>query len=554
MVEGPKVLIKSERLRTLVGKILVNFLSNVPIANIQTLFGANVVEVLCVGKELFIVFDSAYFLRFHFGMSGTERIVTSDSSVDITPYIIIEDNSLSPNLQNVMDNHIAFKSYKKASFYLFFDNCHIAFYDTTITLKTLSYLEKCRLQLQLDVLSPQFAIERVLDKLTNENSNRIIMDSVMDQNILPGVGNIIKCEGLFLSNIHPNQPTSSISRDKLMSLVINLQYFAKEWYLCTKNSKRKLIKHVYSQHICQTCQSTITLIRDGKFQRITYFCNICQPYTRSQSQLEPTVVNNLYSSQSSSLNVYIDFNNQENIPALTVTNTMPDDTTTAVANNNNASNSSQIVTHTTNNNQDLFYFFNQPYCQCSDKKLSQLQRVRKPGPTNNRLFWSCSQNKYKKCNFFHWADLNFPRCKCTTGTTASTVAGNGGSSYQTNQSVTAVSHTTGTQTVTQNTKLAATTPAVTLRPNDTKLSNEITVLRRVLKPGSNNGRYFFSCNGNKSCHFFVWADIYNNAVKNQKLATNDSRLNIRNTHTDSDENSSFNSNKRIKLDTFTIPL
>jgi hypothetical protein len=56
----------------------------------------------------------------------------------------------------------------------------------------------------------------------------------MDQNILPGVGNIIKCEGLFKSSISPNSKSNKIPTEKLFMLVGKLREFAAAWYIATK--------------------------------------------------------------------------------------------------------------------------------------------------------------------------------------------------------------------------------------------------------------------------------------------------------------------------------
>ena len=83
------------------------------------------------------------------------------------------------------------------------------------------------------------------------------------------------------------------------------------------------------------------------------------------------------------------------------------------------------------------------FCTC--QKQAELHRVRKSGPTNSRLFWSCSG---RKCSFFSWADGTFPKCEHGCPST----------------------------------------------------------VRRVLKPGPTNGLYFFSCSQESKCKFFMWSN------------------------------------------------
>lgn len=110
-----------------------------------------------------------------------------------------------------------------------------------------------------------------------------------------------------------------------------------------------------------------------------------------------------------------------------------------------------------------------PLCKC--RAQCALARVRKSGPTMHRLFWACrrsgggssnrNSNSNGKCDYFHWADGLFPKCP---------------------------------------------------------RHNVVCILRRVLKDGPNNGRYFFSCSASSSrgnsaagnaapvCNTFIWAE------------------------------------------------
>lgn len=118
-----------------------------------------------------------------------------------------------------------------------------------------------------------------------------------------------------------------------------------------------------------------------------------------------------------------------------------------------------------------------PLCKC--RAECALTRVRKSGPTMHRLFWACrrsssgscgsggsNRNSNGKCDYFNWADGLFPKCP---------------------------------------------------------RHNVVCILRRVLKDGPNNGRYFFSCSSSRGnsatgnaaaaitatatvCNTFIWAE------------------------------------------------
>lgn len=62
--------------------------------------------------------------------------------------------------------------------------------------------QKVRTMESLDVCSPKFSFSRAVEVLASQ-SDRMLCDVLLDQTVLPGVGNIIKNEALFNSGLHP---------------------------------------------------------------------------------------------------------------------------------------------------------------------------------------------------------------------------------------------------------------------------------------------------------------------------------------------------------------
>ena len=56
---------------------------------------------------------------------------------------------------------------------------------------------------ELDVCSPRFSFSRAESEVKKQKG-RMLCDVLMDQKVLPGVGNIIKNEALFDSGLHPS--------------------------------------------------------------------------------------------------------------------------------------------------------------------------------------------------------------------------------------------------------------------------------------------------------------------------------------------------------------
>ena len=324
MVEGPKVVLKCERLaKSLVRRTLL--LADPVLKAVE---GKACERVISIGKELFIVFENNLSIRLHFQMNGSERIVHSGSP--------------SPDLDS--------KSRKVLTAKLAFDSVDLYLYDTTVSIRNCEYLRIVEQRVQRDICNPIISISEVIKMLSADQ--RPLKDLIMDQIILPGVGNIIKCEGLFLSKIHPDVCAATLDVDELTTLVVMLHRFAVTWM---NNCRRGLQTNysIYGRSSCAECSSPVSLVRDGDLGRITYYCSRCQ----------------------------ID------------------------ATNTSKGQSPSIRDETNPDAVDLF-----PKKDCKCKVLSKLQRVRKAGLNINRLFYSCGGLRYKGCNYFEWADAKFPKC------------------------------------------------------------------------------------------------------------------------------------------------
>lgn len=64
----------------------------------------------------------------------------------------------------------------------------------------------------LDVCSPKFSFLRAESEI-KRHETLMLCDVLLDQAVLPGVGNIIKNEALFDSGLHPAVKVSEMSED-----------------------------------------------------------------------------------------------------------------------------------------------------------------------------------------------------------------------------------------------------------------------------------------------------------------------------------------------------
>jgi formamidopyrimidine-DNA glycosylase len=325
MVEGPKVVLKCERLaKSLVNRILLQS-SDPALASVE---GKACERVISVGKELFIVFENNLSIRLHFQMNGSERLVPSGSP--------------PPDLDS--------KSRKVLTAKFSFDSIELYLYDTTVSIRASEYLHIVQQRVNRDICNPRISFSEVVEMMIVDQ--RPLKDLIMDQIILPGVGNIIKCEGLFLSRIHPNACAASLGIDELTMLVVMLHRFSLSWMDNCRRG-RPTEYSIYGRDSCIECLMPVSLVRDGDLGRITYFCARCQV---------------------DAMNTFKDSSSLKRDEPLS----------------------------------DAVDLFIRKSCKC--KTMSKLQRVRKVGMNMNRLFWSCGGLRYKGCGFFEWADATFPKC------------------------------------------------------------------------------------------------------------------------------------------------
>ena len=137
-----------------------------------------------------------------------------------------------------------------------------------------------------DVLHPSFDVGAAYEAIVAQGE-REIGDVVLDQHVVSGIGNIYKSEGLFLACIDPREMASRIPIDDIAVFfgeVIPLMQAGRQHFGMIETLPEELRYEpwmrtwVYRRRgqPCFVCGSPIQMIRQGEFQRTTYFCPHCQ--------------------------------------------------------------------------------------------------------------------------------------------------------------------------------------------------------------------------------------------------------------------------------------
>ncbi|KAK2508258.1 hypothetical protein MC885_019574 [Smutsia gigantea] len=202
-----------------------------------------------LGKELFMYFGPRA-LRIHFGIKG---------SVMINPLEQKNKNGVSPVFEVQLTKDL------------------ICFFDSSVELRnSTESQQRIRMMEELDVCSPKFSFSRVESEVKKQKG-RMLCDVLMDQKVLPGVGNIIRNEALFDSGLHPAIKVCQLTDEQTHHLVKMIRDFSILFYRCHKTGSAvsKYYK-VYKRPNCGQCCCKITVCRLGENNRMTYFCPHCQ--------------------------------------------------------------------------------------------------------------------------------------------------------------------------------------------------------------------------------------------------------------------------------------
>ena len=504
MVEGPGCKLKGEKLKSAVSgqKVLHvtgNVIDNRPKwakdkeTNFHNFTGKKVTDVKTLGKELFILFDYELCLRIHFLMEG---------------YVSYNNQLAGFEARN--------KKPEKARLELTLSKDTVGFYLCSVeTRKRDETQERWRANISLDVCWKLFdgwfvllfvSIDvlllgpRVADLiLTENNKERMVVDVVMDQEIMPGVGNIIKNEGCFDAAINPLTKIKDLTRAHVVQLIKMLRDFSLLFYDCRKTGK-SLEKHykIYRFSVCGQCGGKVTRCKPGEYQRGTYFCQACQDNSLRSGQGRNSLLGwvrtaNIWTcsvctlenkpgsqrcsacgAEKSGLKSGLKRKYCDDLlqgqqcseeskkmkkdpgPVVKTTKTVGEFTFTFKS-RKESDYTSNVTTSLINQNHEptvIVNLSNQKFplselCR-GHQKACVKKTVSKEGPNKMRLFWACPLPQVKSCGHFSWADLHHPKCK----------------------------------------------------------HGNLTLLREVYKLNENNGRKFFICSKQKKdqCDFFQWND------------------------------------------------
>jgi formamidopyrimidine-DNA glycosylase len=273
MPELPEVeTVKKGLIKNVIGKILQDVEINTdklryPLDKVsfESLKNKTIRDIHRRGKHLIIFLEDNLQLIVHLGMSGVVKINPTDSYEKIKhDHIVI---TLNDNLS------IIYNDPRKFGYWLINTNSSPLEHKVLITHG-------------VEPLTDDFNAEHLLAKLSK--TTRKIKQTIMDNSIVVGVGNIYASEALFDSNILPTRPSNTITKKEVSKLVISIKEILikaiAEGGTTLKDYKNTEGKPGYftqqlnvygrAKQNCYVCKSEIDSLVIA--QRNTFFCKKCQ--------------------------------------------------------------------------------------------------------------------------------------------------------------------------------------------------------------------------------------------------------------------------------------
>ncbi|BDC34398.1 endonuclease [Candidatus Dependentiae bacterium Noda2021] len=240
-MEGPSIHQLASDLQPFVNKKIKKIYGNSRFEK-EDLVGQKIKEIFAIGKRLVIQLETTALIT-HFLMYGSFRI--NEERPDRVP-------------------RLAIYTYKDR---LYFYSCSVKRIEDTDFKKSVLF--------EYDILSDHWDRKKVIKAMKKHPKARID-DMLLNQDIFAGVGNIIKNEALFMSNVSPEKKISALSDKKLALIAQNAQDFSFNFLQWRKLYQLKKNLLIYRKLQCPVCRTKVKRGKTGVRNRWSFWCPKCQ--------------------------------------------------------------------------------------------------------------------------------------------------------------------------------------------------------------------------------------------------------------------------------------
>ncbi|MDX1690873.1 MAG: DNA-formamidopyrimidine glycosylase family protein [Acidimicrobiia bacterium] len=262
MPEGDTLHQAAQRLReALVGRTLDGVEGSHPEVRREgrRLVGHRVTNVESVGKHLLVDLDRGWSIRTHLGMPGSWHVYREGERWRRTP--------------------------GAARVVLRADDCVAVCFAAPSVQVGPSEVVRARIgHLGPDAIAEEFDADEAVQRALAVDPSTPVVDVVLDQSILAGVGNVYANEILFLEGLHPLTPVGTLDERAVRGVVERSRRLlvanrAPGRRVTTGSRRRGEEVWVYGRdgRPCRRCGTLLRQAKLGRHHRITTWCPSCQP-------------------------------------------------------------------------------------------------------------------------------------------------------------------------------------------------------------------------------------------------------------------------------------
>jgi endonuclease-8 len=256
MPEGDSIRRVASRLQPLIGQTLARVTTQ---GIVRDLAGRTITAVAPHGKHLMIDLDDGTQLRMHLGMNGRVR------------YYMREDGEAA----------VARISPGRASLVLVTAD-YVAMWIQAPTVEITARRAPMRgvavASLGPDVLADELDPDVVATRAM-QHPHRMIGEVLLDQRVAAGIGNIWRCESLFVARLDPRALVGSLSHEQIAAAYRAARELMLANLRLTAPRAARDHFNVYSRtnKPCPRCGAAIRAYQLGEPPRWTWSCPVCQP-------------------------------------------------------------------------------------------------------------------------------------------------------------------------------------------------------------------------------------------------------------------------------------
>jgi endonuclease-8 len=240
MPEGPSIILLKEAILPFKGKKIITVTGNTKTIELHRLKNEKIIDFKSWGKHFLICFNG-FTIRIHFLLFGS--------------YLINDEKDRLVRLG------------------LHFKNGFINFYASSIKMIG-DDLDRIY-DWSGDVMNDNWNKQKAKAKLKLK-PDTLVCDTLLDQNIFAGVGNIIKNEVLYRIRVHPESKIGTLPARKLTSLVEEARNYSFDFLKWKRDYELKKHWLAHTKKMCSRCDLPIVKKYTGKYNRRSFFCSNCQ--------------------------------------------------------------------------------------------------------------------------------------------------------------------------------------------------------------------------------------------------------------------------------------